>query len=192
MVLHLSAAATVDVDQIAAVHLAAFDSNALLHAQFPTLSSRAALQQVLSQEMFATIQNDHSGKVVLVVRDTDAENQIISFAKWDLPGLSKDPSSLGSTWPEDCQEQYLNEYYDRAEAAKNRVVGDQPCYRKLCISFYPALGSHVCSVASRPCLIGFSLACALTRTLTSIKGIQNVSCKISCHGEALCLPSSQA
>jgi hypothetical protein len=143
MVLHLFAAATADVDQIAAVHLAAFDSNALLHAQFPTLSSRAALQQILSQEMFATIQNNHSGKVVLVVRDTDAENQIISFAKWDLPGLSKDPSSLGSTWPEDCQEQYLNEYYDKAEAAKNRVVGDHPCYRKLCISFYPALGSHV-------------------------------------------------
>jgi hypothetical protein len=143
MVLHLFAAATADVDQIAAVHLAAFDSNALLHAQFPTLSSRTALQQILSQEMFATIQNNHSRKVVLVVRDTDAGNQIISFAKWDLPGFSKDPSSLGSTWPEDCQEQYLNEYYDKAEAAKNRVVGDHPCYRKLCISFYPALGSHV-------------------------------------------------
>lgn len=143
MVLHLSAAATADVDQIAAVHLAAFDSNALLHAQFPTPSSRAALQRILSQEMFATIQSDHSRKVVLVVRDTDAENQIISFAKWDLPGLSKGHSPLRSTWPEDCQEQYLNEYHDKAEAAKNRVVGDQPCYRKLCIPFYPALGSQV-------------------------------------------------
>jgi hypothetical protein len=141
MVLHLSGAATADVDQIAAVHLAAFDSNALLHAQFPTPSSRAALQQILSQEMFATIQNDHSGKVVLVVRDTDAENQIIGFAKWDLPELSKKP--FGSAWPEDCQEQYLNEYYDKAEAAKNRVIGEQPCYRKLCIFFYPAIGSHV-------------------------------------------------
>ena len=135
MVLRLSAATAADVDQIAAVHLAAFDSNALLHAQFPTPSSRSALQQILSQEMSAAIQNERSGKVVLVVRDTDAENQIISFAKWDLPGLSKGPHHLGGSWPEDCQEQYLDEYYDKAEAAKNRVVGDRPCYRKLCISF---------------------------------------------------------
>jgi len=139
MVLHLSEAAADDVDRIAEIHLAAFDSNVLLHAQFPTKASLEWLHSILSREMLSAIQNEHdSGKAVLIVKDTDADNQIISFAKWDLPvGFSKGSYHSNLTWPEDCRQEYLEQYYELAEATKNRVVGDQPCYRKNEASIHP-------------------------------------------------------
>jgi hypothetical protein len=131
MVLQLSDAAIGDVDRIASMHLAAFDSNVLLHAQFPTPESLAALYSLLSQEMLHTIQNAQAaGKAVMVVRDTEAENQIISFAKWDLPGASKVEHHVGVTWHEDVRKEFLGMYYEKAELAKARVVGDKVCYRK--------------------------------------------------------------
>jgi hypothetical protein len=130
MALKLSAATAADVDRIASVHLAAFDSNVLLHAQFPTRASLSSLESILSQEMLDNIKKQDAGKAVLVVRDTDADNQIISFAKWDLPGLSKGVHHPGVTWPKDCRQEFLNEYHEKAEAAKTRVIGDRPCYRK--------------------------------------------------------------
>src|SRR5579859_4343946 len=99
MVLRLSAATAADVDRIASLHLAAFDSNVLLHAQFPTRASLSSLESILSQEMLYSIKKQDARKAVLVVRDTDADNQIISFAKWDLPGLSEGVHHPGVTWP---------------------------------------------------------------------------------------------
>jgi hypothetical protein len=132
MVLQLSVATDADVDCIASIHLAAFDSNILLHAQFPTPSS---LHAYLSQDALNIIQNgENGGKIVLVVRDTEANNQIISFAKWDLPNISKATSHSDITWPTGCRQEYLDEYHEKAEAAKNRVIRDRPCYRKTCIS----------------------------------------------------------
>jgi hypothetical protein len=64
------------------------------------------------------------------VRDTEYGTQILGFAKWDLPGLRRDPPQLGVTWPTDCRREYLDEYYEKAEATKHRVIGDKPCYRK--------------------------------------------------------------
>jgi hypothetical protein len=135
MVLQLSIATEADVDCIASTHLAAFDSNILLHAQYPTPSSLEGLQAYLSQDALDIIQNGQNcGKVILVVRETEAKNQIISFAKWDLPEISKAPLHSDITWPTGCRQEYLDEYHEKAEAAKNRVVGDRPCYRKTCIS----------------------------------------------------------
>lgn len=131
MVLQISVATEADVDCIASIHLAAFDSNPLLHAQFPTPSSLEGLRFILSRDALQIIRDGEiSGKIVLVVRETEADNQIISFAKWDLPQRSEGIFQAEITWPESCRQEYLDEYYEKAESAKNRVVGNKPCYRK--------------------------------------------------------------
>jgi hypothetical protein len=137
MVLQLSEATEADVDCIASIHLAAFDSNPLLHAQFPTPSSLEGLHASLSQDALSTIRNgESSGEIVLVVREIEANGQIISFAKWDLPQASKGIFYPDITWPEGCRREYLDEYFEKAESAKNRVIGDKRCYRKTCIFFW--------------------------------------------------------
>jgi hypothetical protein len=129
--LQLSDAAPRDVERIASIHLAAFDTNVLLHAQFPTPESLAVLHSILGQEMLYTIQNTQvSGKAVMVVRDTEAENQIISFAKWNLPNFSKGGHHVGAAWHVDTRQDLLDLYHEKADQAKIRVVGDKPCYRK--------------------------------------------------------------
>lgn len=135
MVLRLSAAIAVDVDEIAAIHLAAFDSNVLLHAQFPTPASLDALRSYLSQDILASIRGgEECKKAVLVVRDTEAGDRIISFAKWDLPGLAADSKGLQGpdiTCIKGCKKEYLEEYVTKAEDAKTRVIANTPCYRKM-------------------------------------------------------------
>jgi len=131
MVLQLSAATAQDVDEIASLHLTAFDKNPLLHAQFPTRSSLDGLHKILSQEILHTVQHAQNfERAVIVVRDTEYGTRILGFAKWDLPGLRKDAPQLDVTWPNDCRREYLDEYYEKAEATKHRVIGDKPCYRK--------------------------------------------------------------
>ena len=86
MALLVSPASIDEVDRIAEIHLAAFDSNPLLHVQFPTSSSLRTLKHTLAQEMRCSIEaGDASGKSVLVVKDHTANNLIISFAKWEFP-----------------------------------------------------------------------------------------------------------
>ncbi|EKD12040.1 uncharacterized protein L3040_003181 [Drepanopeziza brunnea f. sp. 'multigermtubi'] len=131
MVLELCHATPSDVDRIAAIHLAAFNDNALLHAQFPTSESLSALQSILAEETLHAIQRTQTTKAVLVVKDKELqENQIISFAKWDLPtDHAKQVLHEGITWPDDCQQESLDRYHELAEAAKERVVGKGKCYR---------------------------------------------------------------
>jgi hypothetical protein len=134
MVLQLCVATEADVDCIACIHLAAFDANPLLHAQFPTPSSLEGLHATLSQDALSIIRiGETSGKIVLVVKDPDAGGRIISFAKWDLPQTTKGIFGSDITWPEGCRQEYLDEYSEKAESAKNRVVGDKQCYRETCI-----------------------------------------------------------
>jgi hypothetical protein len=137
MVLQLSFAKEEDVESIASIHLAAFNSNTLLHAQFPTLNSLKGLQACLRQDALKTIQDGRkTGRVVLVVRETDFDNQIISFAKWDLPETSMGPFHSDITWPVGCQQEYLDEYQEKTESTKNRVIGDQQCYRKTYVPLF--------------------------------------------------------
>jgi hypothetical protein len=129
--LYLSDAGPGDAEKIASIHLAAFDSNVLLHAQFPTPGSLAVLHSILSQELLYTIQNAQvSGKAVMVVRDTEAESQIISFAKWNLPNLSKGGYHVGAAWHVDTRQDLLDLYHEKADNALARVIGDRSCYRK--------------------------------------------------------------
>ncbi|KAH7403429.1 amidase signature domain-containing protein [Cadophora sp. MPI-SDFR-AT-0126] len=141
MVLQLFQACLPDADRIATIHLEAFDSNPLLHAQFPTPASLKSLLPILSGETLRAIQNAQDTKAILVVKDTELEGdeQIIAFAKWDLPTETKTELHEGVTWPEDCQQEWLVRYHELAEAAKDRVVGDAKCYR---LTFVGTLPKH--------------------------------------------------
>lgn len=179
MTLHIHKATVDDVGRIAGIHLAAFDANPLLHVQFPTLSSLKALKGVLALDMRHSIEaGEECGKVVLVVKDKDADDLIISFAKLEFPAKKEDVSDPFSThthiqirgksvdnqhqsipmssisyntkvsnimadidvqqeeqpemvWPEGCRIDYLDRYQKLADAMKERVIGDEPCYSML-------------------------------------------------------------
>ncbi|PSS07118.1 hypothetical protein M430DRAFT_71885, partial [Amorphotheca resinae ATCC 22711] len=120
---------------IASVHLAAFSSNILLHAQFPTPASLLALREFLRQDTLRDLRDP--GKAVLVVRDTKASNLIVGFAKWDLPG--HDASHSDITWPEGCREEYLKGYYEKVMAARDRVMGGRHCY---CLTYVGTLPDY--------------------------------------------------
>lgn len=125
MVLELGTPTDADADEIASLHLLSFDSNVLLHAQFPTPQSLKGLQGFLSQDAIRDLQDP--GKTLMVVRDSET-SRIVSFAKWDLPAPAKHHADV--TWPDGCQQRLLDEYYEKAEAEKKRLVGDTPCYCK--------------------------------------------------------------
>ncbi|KAL5313868.1 hypothetical protein ACEPPN_018291 [Leptodophora sp. 'Broadleaf-Isolate-01'] len=146
MVLQLRPASPSDADRIATIHLAAFNTNPLLHAQFPTPASLAALRTILAQETLHAIQNRQDAKAILVVRDTELEGgeeeQVIGFAKWDLPkkeGEEKLVLHEGVTWHEDCRTEWLDRYHDLAEEAMERVLGGERCYR---LTFVGTLPEH--------------------------------------------------
>lgn len=138
MVLQLCSATETDADEIASLHLLSFDSNILLHAQFPTPASLKGLHTILSQDAVQDLQDP--GKALMVVRDTETK-QIVSFAKWDLPGPATPHAVV--KWPEGCQQQFVDEYYEKADAARKRVIGDTPCYCKIRIPC-PILPSITC------------------------------------------------
>ncbi|KAH7330224.1 hypothetical protein BKA65DRAFT_404889 [Rhexocercosporidium sp. MPI-PUGE-AT-0058] len=138
MVLQLHPAKPSDADRIATIHLAAFNDNPLLHAQFPTPSSLTALHSILALETQHAIQHAQDAKAILVVRDTEREGgepeQIIGFAKWDLPREGRKlVLHEGVTWPDDCRQEWLDKYHGLAEEAKERVVGGRSCYREFCL-----------------------------------------------------------
>lgn len=131
MGLTLQHAALADAERIATIHLAAFGDNSLLHAQFPTPASLSALHAILAAETRHAIEHAKQCKAILIVKDTGLQDdQTISFAKWDLPTDVKQVLHEKVTWPEDCQQQWLDRYHELAEAAKERVLGNSKCYRK--------------------------------------------------------------
>ena len=134
MGLQLCHATEADADEIASLHILSFNSNVLLHAQFPTPESLKGLHTFLSQDAIRDLKDP--GKALVVVRDTEAK-RIAGFAKWDLPSHASDRAEI--EWPEGCQQHFLDGYYEKADAAKKRVVGDTPCYCKsgFLPSFYP-------------------------------------------------------
>ncbi|KAI9777812.1 MAG: hypothetical protein M1816_004401 [Peltula sp. TS41687] len=69
MPLILSLASPADASRIAEIHMAAFGSNAMLRAQFPTPAVRDALQSSIEWKALADIKDPKT--TVLVVRDSD-------------------------------------------------------------------------------------------------------------------------
>ena len=115
-----------DADAIAAIHMAAFGSNALLLAQFPTSAIRDELQTCIAEKAAADIRDPKVA--VLVVRDQD---RIISFAKWHLPVKSSEEySETPWRWPKGSNLAILDTWTKKVESAEESHVGDTPCYRK--------------------------------------------------------------
>ena len=126
MVLELGPATPAEADEIASLHLLSFNSNISLHAEFPTPQSLKGLHTFLIQDAIEDLQDP--GKALMVVRDSDI-GRIVSFAKWHLPGTATHHSDV--RWPEGCRQMLLDEYGEKAEAARKRVLGDRECYCKL-------------------------------------------------------------
>lgn len=138
MALTLSMATERDADRIAVIHMAAFGVNQMLQAQFPTAAIRDQLQICIADKALKDIQDPKIA--VLVVRD---QNEIISFAKWSLPVLETETYVEAPwLWPEGTNYAILDEWTEKVEAAKQRVLGNTPCFRKL------SIGSPVLSLAS--------------------------------------------
>jgi len=71
MPLYLSHATQEDAPRIAEIHMAAFASNGMLLAQFPTPEVRVALQSCIENKALADIKDDKIS--VLIVRDVSEQ-----------------------------------------------------------------------------------------------------------------------
>ncbi len=137
MPLHLSPALETDAPRIAAIHMAAFGTNAMLLAQFPTPTVRAKLQTRIAAKALADIRDPNIA--VLVVRDDDendngnGDDEVVSFAKWSLPVREGEADVEAPwVWPEGTDLAVLDGWSGVVEGAKGRVVGEGACYREFC------------------------------------------------------------
>lgn len=136
MALHVSPALETDTSRIAAIHMAAFGTNSMLLAQFPTPSIREKLQACIAAKALADIKDPKTA--VLVVRDDEKNNnEVISFAKWSLP-VWKGETYLEATWlwPEGTNWDVLDKWTKVVESARKRVLGEDACYCKLLHAAY--------------------------------------------------------
>ena len=132
MPLHVSRASEAHASRIAAIHMAAFGTNPMLLAQFPTPTARDKLQICIAAKALADIQDPKIA--VLVVRDDERgdDGEVISFAKWSLPVRGGERYVEAPwLWPEGTDLEVLDRWTGVVEGAKERVVGEGACYRKL-------------------------------------------------------------
>lgn len=117
-----------DAGRIAEIHIVAMDSNSLLHAQFPTPDSIKAVTSFLEAETADVIRDPATG--ILVAQDPET-GKVAGFVRWTSPSHPEDIKleSGDLQYLEGCRREFLNEYTSVAEAAKERSVGDKPCYR---------------------------------------------------------------
>jgi hypothetical protein len=129
-----------DASRIAEIHLAAMDSNPLLHVQFPNATALAALHEYLRLD---TIQYLHcqDKKRVLMAKNRES-GEIVGFAKWDIHRYhDSDTNDSGieeahqhhedePDWPIECCRKYLDMYSRLAEGVRKKVMGRTPSYRK--------------------------------------------------------------
>ena len=126
MGLKLSLASEADASCIADIHMAAFSSNKMLQAQFPTLSIRDELKKCIAEKALADIRDPKIA--VLLVRDEDT---IMSFAKWALP-IHRSEAYMETPWrwPKGTNLTILNQWIAKVEDAEESILGGEPCYRK--------------------------------------------------------------
>lgn len=129
-----------DAARIADIHLAAMDSNPLLHVQFPTPASLEGLRHYL--QAYTISELDDPTKGVLVARYSET-NEIISFAKWDLPSTHGSDSNNNNKLEtgdirdiEGCRPEFLEGYAVLAAEAKGRCWGDRACYCESCCGLF--------------------------------------------------------
>lgn len=117
MALTLHRASESDADCIADIHMAAFGTNAMLRAQFPTAAIRCELRKRIAQKALDDMRDPK--KAVLVVKNG---NQIISFAKWDLPVFEGEKYvERPWVWPEGTNLAIVDEWMEKVEEAEERV-----------------------------------------------------------------------
>lgn len=135
MTLNVSIATELDAERIANVHMAAFGANAMLCAQFPTPASRDKLRRCIAQKAVDDMRDPYVA--VVVVRD---QTEIISFAKWSLPVLEAETYEESPwIWPNDTDFAVLNKWTEKVESAKQKTLGNAPCYRE-----YPTASLAIC------------------------------------------------
>jgi hypothetical protein len=147
MSLALYPAVSADANRIAEIHMAAFASNVMLLAQFPTPQVREGLRESIKLKVLADINDPKI--TVLVIRDklsvsdgphaTSAyleteetnEGKVIAFAKWSHPiQKSEEYEETPWIWPAGTDMEVLESWGRATDEAQERTVGDQPCYRK--------------------------------------------------------------
>ncbi|KAH8901507.1 putative GNAT family acetyltransferase [Thozetella sp. PMI_491] len=139
--LEMRLATGADAPRIAEIHMAAFSSNAMLHAQFPTPEIRQGLQRSVEAKARADI--DDPRTTVLVVLSSAGSEQgdgiIISFAKWCHPVLpGEDYVEPDWIWPEGTDLTILDAWTAKTQEAQRGTLGDTPCYRLTFIGTDPA------------------------------------------------------
>ncbi|KAH8700371.1 acyl-CoA N-acyltransferase [Talaromyces proteolyticus] len=128
MTLALSLAEEADADRIADIHMAAFGTNLMLRAQFPTPSVRDKLRVSLAEKVINEIRDPKWE--ILIVRD---EKEIVSFAKWRRPILESEVYVESPwNWPDGTRLDVLEDWTRIVEDASEKVLCGKPCY---CLSF---------------------------------------------------------
>ncbi|KAL4933219.1 GNAT family N-acetyltransferase [Aspergillus undulatus] len=128
MPLIISEATEADAARIADIHMAAFGSNHMLLAQFPTPAIREGLRISLREKAINEMRDPYW--TVLVVRD-EATYKIISFAKWQhaIPESEADSFvEMPWNWPAGTRLDILAEWTSKVEAAGEKLLGKTPCY----------------------------------------------------------------
>ncbi|KAI1205193.1 putative GNAT family acetyltransferase [Annulohypoxylon truncatum] len=143
MPLALATAQHADAARIAEIHMAAFGSNAMLLAQFPTIAVRDSLKECIRSKAHADI--DDPNITVLVVRDSDtiglgenkqdhkrpATERVVAFAKWAHPvSTDEEYAETPWIWPDGTDLKVLQEWTRKVEDTQAHAVGESPYYRK--------------------------------------------------------------
>lgn len=118
-----------DAARIADIHMAAFGTNQMLLAQFPTPAIRDELRVTLREKAIDEIRDPQWA--VLVVYD--GAGTIISFAKWrrPIPEPEEDRYIEGPwKWPKGTRLDVLEEWTLKVEEAGERLLGNTPFYCK--------------------------------------------------------------
>ncbi|KAF9766622.1 hypothetical protein IL306_000945 [Fusarium sp. DS 682] len=130
-----------DASRIAEIHMAAFASNLMLQAQFPTPPIRQALQQTLELKAEADIDDPY--QTVLLVLEAQPEDasraahakptqghKAIAYAKWSHP---VPPGEVYVEppwhWPEGTDFDMLEVWNNKMEEAQSMALGSNPCYK---------------------------------------------------------------
>jgi hypothetical protein len=135
-----------DAARIAEIHMAAFGSNKMLLAMFPSAVVRQAVQHIIKLKALSNIQ-DPNTTVLTVQRSATGtshdeerpndntivqleDSTIIAFAKWAHPTES-DNGSLEPqwTWPEGTALDVLSDWGKLMEEAQAAAIGPHSCYR---------------------------------------------------------------